>query len=42
MTTTSETRIKHKTLPVQEKVEIINKVGYCFRFVLDKKKRVLL
>jgi len=36
MATTSETGIKHKTLPIQEKLEIINKVGYYFRLLLDK------
>jgi len=37
MATTSETGIKHKTLPIQEKLEIMNKVGYYFRLLLDKK-----
>jgi len=37
MATTSETGIKHKALPIQEKLEIINKVGYYFRLLLDKK-----
>jgi hypothetical protein len=32
----SETGIKHKTLPIQEKPKIINKVGYYFRLLLDK------
>ena len=36
MATSSETRIKHKTVPIQEKLEIINKVGCYFSLLLDK------
>jgi len=39
MATTSETGIKHKTLSIQEKLGIINEVGYYFRLLLYKKKR---
>jgi hypothetical protein len=37
MATTTETGIKRKTLPIQGKLEIINKVGYYFRLLFDKK-----
>lgn len=40
MATTSETGIKRKTLPIKEKLEFINKVGYYFRLLLDKKKGI--